>query len=135
MLLHLCVCSNFSLSLVNQNYVFSGHLSAMCQPSRYQIHENYLYQQSFLQKQRHTLLNKNALPVAPVNRVDISSLRLVNEVSHVAHANSLDPPMCSKNIRPIGKKFLTERKLDLKLKRRIWRIFVYIINHKRRQTY
>ena len=35
-----------------------------------------------------TLLKRNALPVAPVNRVEMSSLRFVRKVSHCAHENS-----------------------------------------------
>jgi len=48
-----------------------------------------------------TLLKRNARPVAPVNRVEISSDRFVRDVSQVPHENSLDPPMCSKNVLPI----------------------------------
>lgn len=48
-----------------------------------------------------TLLKRNALPVAPVKRVLISSERFVKLVSHVAQENKRLPPMCSKNIRPI----------------------------------
>jgi len=46
-------------------------------------------------------LKRNARPVAPVNRVEISSDRFVRDVSQVPHENSLDPPMCSKNVLPI----------------------------------
>lgn len=48
-----------------------------------------------------TRLNKNARPVAPVNRVDISSARFVSGVSQLAHRKILDPPRWLKKIRPI----------------------------------
>ena len=43
-----------------------------------------------------TLLKRKALPVAPVNLVEMSSFRLVRKVSHCAHENSRFPPMCSR---------------------------------------
>jgi hypothetical protein len=43
-----------------------------------------------------TLLKRKALPVAPVNRVEINSALLVRKVSHCAQENILDPPKCSK---------------------------------------
>lgn len=48
-----------------------------------------------------TLLKRKARPVAPVNRVLISSERFVKLVSHRAHENRRLPPMCSRNTFPI----------------------------------
>ena len=48
-----------------------------------------------------TRLNKNARPVAPVNRVDISSARFVSGVSQLAQRKILDPPRWLKNMRPM----------------------------------
>lgn len=48
-----------------------------------------------------TRLNKNARPVAPVKRVDISSARFVRGVSQLAHRKILDPPRWLKNMRPM----------------------------------
>lgn len=45
--------------------------------------------------------NLNYLPVAPVNRVLISSPLLVRLVSHAAHEYSFMPLIWSKNMRPI----------------------------------
>jgi len=39
------------------------------------------------------LSNKKALPVAPVNLVEINSVLLVRTVSHEAQEKSLDPPI------------------------------------------
>lgn len=49
------------------------------------------------------IIQKNVfiLPVAPVNRVLMSSLLLVKFVSHAAHAYNFVPLMWSKNMRPI----------------------------------
>ena len=43
-----------------------------------------------------TLLKRKALPVAPVKRVEISSARLVRNVSHWAQEKIRDPPKCSR---------------------------------------
>lgn len=43
-----------------------------------------------------TLLKRKALPVAPVNLVEMSSFLLVRKVSHCAHEKSRFPPMCSR---------------------------------------
>lgn len=48
-----------------------------------------------------TRLNRNALPVAPVNLVLMSSLLLVRLASQDAQEKSLAPPKCSKKIFPI----------------------------------
>jgi len=48
-----------------------------------------------------TLLNRKALPVAPVKRVEMSSFLLVRTVSQEAQENKRFPPMCSRKIRPI----------------------------------
>lgn len=48
-----------------------------------------------------TLLKRNARPVAPVKRVEISSERLVSIVSQLAHEKRRVPPMWSRKIRPI----------------------------------
>lgn len=48
-----------------------------------------------------TLLNRKALPVAPVNRVEMSSARLVRMVSQLAQEKRRVPPMWSKKILPI----------------------------------
>ena len=50
---------------------------------------------------KQTLLNKKARPVAPVNRVEISSERLVKMVSQLAHEKRRVPPMWSRKIRPM----------------------------------
>ena len=48
-----------------------------------------------------TLLKRNALPVAPVNRVEMSSERLVRIVSQFAQENRRVPPIWSRKILPI----------------------------------
>ncbi|XP_003379550.1 hypothetical protein Tsp_03208 [Trichinella spiralis] len=48
-----------------------------------------------------TLLKRKARPVAPVNRVDTSSLRFVKNTSQFVQENSRVPPKCSKKRRPI----------------------------------
>lgn len=50
-----------------------------------------------------TLLKRKALPVAPVNRVEMSSDRLVRMVSQLAQEKRRVPPMWSKKMRPIVK--------------------------------
>lgn len=50
-----------------------------------------------------TLLKRKALPVAPVNRVEISSDLLVRMVSQLAQEKRRVPPMWSRKIRPIVK--------------------------------
>lgn len=52
-------------------------------------------------KDQNNFSNVFCLPVAPVNRVLMSSLLLVKFVSHPAHAYNLVPFMWSKNMRPI----------------------------------
>ena len=49
------------------------------------------------------MLKRNALPVAPVKRVEMSSERLVSGVSQLAHEKRREPPRWLRKIRPMVK--------------------------------
>ena len=54
-----------------------------------------------LKERLTTLLKRKALPVAPVNRVEMSSLLLVRFASQLTHENNRLPPMWSRKMRPM----------------------------------
>lgn len=59
-----------------------------------------------------TLLKRKALPVAPVNRVEISSDLLVRMVSQLAQEKRRVPPMWSRKMRPIVEWLRSELRLQ-----------------------